>query len=186
MSYREVPGFLINKYHLSPEDIDDVRSEIASSDLEYGYQRNIEYIIIDYFEKTKHYKRNHKTGKREFKTVFVEYAETSSESDSDGRVTTAINSGEHRNYGVGYEPTELVEQHSKLTWMKNIIELLPYTKKIIMEKSLEGKTKHEIADELGFSESRCFQVQRVVVDKMSVLSILDHDLALAVAKVIKW
>lgn len=55
-----------------------------------------------------------------------------------------------------------------------------------MQKVLDGKNKREIADELGFSESRCSQVQRVVVDKMSVLSILDHDLALAVAKVIKW
>ena len=57
MTYREVPHYLINKYHLSPEDTEDVRNEIAISDLEYGYQRNIEHIIIDYFEKTKHYKQ---------------------------------------------------------------------------------------------------------------------------------
>lgn len=186
MTYREVPHYLINKYHLSPEDTEDVRNEIAISDLEYGYQRNIEHIIIDYFEKTKHYKRNHKTGKREFKAVFIEYAEVSSESDSDGRVTTAISSDKYRNYGIGYESTELVRFNSKLAHMNRIIEQLPTFKKAIFKNRMKGITLKQIGNQMGVTESRIKQHESNVINKMWVLSLLDDNVAVEVAKVIKW
>lgn len=179
-----ISGNLIKKYSLSKEDIDDIRSEIEISRLEYGYDRNVEHIIIDYVSKFRNFKRIGEGGKR---ICVMPIAEIRTKSEN-GSTTESESYFTDRSSAEKFERSEneFNQSEIKLEIFKNLSSKGRYAQ-FILQKITEGFTNTEIAKMLNLSESRVSQLIRQKSEKAELLSFLKIKTNLSdLCRVIKW
>lgn len=178
-----LPYKLIKKYSLTPEDQDDIKSEIALSELQYGYQRKLDFIIIDYLSKTRGYKRIGEGGKRECVFKTEEYSETSDKSPRDNRALRVSGNIAVR----GYSETDRVAQFDEsnnLNYLSAILNNASERTKQIMMDFYNGETLLNIGLSQGITESRAWQLVEKNHAKITLFSAL--RLNPEIAKVVKW
>lgn len=179
----KIPGNLIKKYSLSAEDQDDINSEIAISELQYGYQRNIEFIIIDYLSKARGYKRIGPSGKRECVFKTEEYSETSDQSPGDNRALRISGDIAFGNYSETDRESQL-DRTDNLKYLNAILNNASDRTKQIMMSFYNGETLLEIGNHHGISLSRCSQICDRANSKINLFFTL--KLNPEIAKVVKW
>lgn len=177
-----ISGRLIKKYNLSKEDQDDIKSEIALSDLEYGYQRNHEYVVIDYLSKARGYKRTGPNGKRECAFKSEEYSETFNQSTKNRELATSGRIAFDRHNENDDRELELDRVH-QLETLQFVLGSMPEKKAKIFTKHLAGESLKEIGIEIGVSESRISQILTSLIEKTNLLMTLNIS---KISGVVRW
>lgn len=179
----KIPYSLIKKYSLSTEDQDDIKSEIALSELQYGYQRKLDFIIIDYISKTRGYKRIGEGGKRVCVFKTEEYSETPDKSSIDDRALRISGAAALRNYDDSLREAQL-DNTDNLEKLQVILSNVPHRTSEIMKAFFNGEALLEIGNQHGITESRCHQICNKAFSKLNLFFTL--NLNPEIAKVVKW
>ncbi len=174
---------LITKFQLSKEDQDDINSEIALSELEYGYQRFTEYIVIDYLSKTRGYKRIGQSGKRQCVFKTEEYSEAFNQSPGDDRALRISGDIALRNYSETDRESQL-DCSDNLNYLNEILNNASNRTKEIMMDFYNGETLLEIGKKHGVTQSRVSQICDRNHSKINLFFSL--NLNPEIAKVVRW
>lgn len=173
------------KYKLSKEDIEDVESEIAISNIRYGYERNHEHILIDYLAKFRDYKRVGENNKRECVIKTEEYSEVDFKRSGVGTV---------RESNIGYDNRDArtLDQHQD-SFTDEQLEAYMICRnncsgrtRQIIDLISEGESPREVSVLLGISESRVSQILESFKQKIQILQLADSKNLVSLAKVVKW
>lgn len=173
------------KFKLSKEDIEDVESEIAISNIRYGYERNHEHILIDYLEKFRDYKRVGENNKRECVIKTEEYSEVDFKRSGVGAVHKS-------NIGYDNRDARTLDQHQDAFTDEQLEAYMicrnncsGRTRQII-DLISEGESPREVSVLLGISESRVSQILENFKSRIQILQLADSKNLASLAKVVKW
>lgn len=181
----KISGKLKKKYNLSKEDIEDIESEIAISDIKYGYERNREFILIDYLEKFRDYKRIGENNKRKCVIETEEYAEIDFKSSRAGIVFGS-------NYGYVERDSRTFDQYQE-SFTDEQLEVYMICRnhcsgriKQVVDLISEGESYKTIAVTLGVSESRVSQILESFKSRIQILQLVDSKNIASIARLVKW